>query len=76
MQKQLFRRTSTPRVSSPGGHLATGAIAGQIAGLVMAVVMVAVFTVSLGKGAAHLVFGLGLAFFPWVHAKLDQLHGV
>ncbi len=36
--------------TSLGRHLAAGALAGQVAGLVMAVVVMAVFTLFLGKG--------------------------
>ncbi len=38
-------------VTSPGRQLAAGAIAGQISGLIMAVVMMAVFTIFLGRAA-------------------------
>ena len=49
--------------SSPGRHLAAGAIAGQIAGLIMAVVMMAVFTLFLGKGPLYPVQVIGSFVF-------------
>lgn len=49
--------------SSPGRHLAAGAIAGQIAGLIMAVVMMAVFTIFLGKGPLYPVQVIGSFVF-------------
>jgi hypothetical protein len=46
-----------------GRDLVTGAIAGQIAGLVMAVVVMAVFTVFLGKGPLYPVQVIGSLVF-------------
>jgi hypothetical protein len=48
---------------SPNRHLASGAIAGQISGLVMAVVMMAVFTLFLGKGPLFPVQVIGSFVF-------------
>lgn len=44
-------------------HLAAGAIAGQIAGLIMAAVVMAVFTVFLGKGPLYPVQVIGSLVF-------------
>jgi hypothetical protein len=49
--------------SSPGRHIAAGAIAGQISGLVMAVVVMAVFTIFLGKGPLYPVQVIGSFIF-------------
>ena len=49
--------------SSPGRQLAAGAIAGQISGLIMAVVMMAVFTIFLGKGPLYPVQVIGSFVF-------------
>jgi hypothetical protein len=49
--------------SSPGRHLAAGAIAGQISGLLMAVVVMAVFTLFLGKGPLFPVQVIGSFVF-------------
>jgi len=50
-------------VTSPGRQLAAGAIAGQISGLIMAVVMMAVFTIFLGKGPLSPVQVIGSFIF-------------
>src|SRR5512140_2837620 len=47
------------RSSSIGHDLATGVLAGQIAGLVMAVVVMLVFTLFLGKGPLYPVQVIG-----------------
>jgi hypothetical protein len=49
--------------SSPGRDLAAGAITGQIAGLIMAVVMMAVFAIFLGKGPLYPVQVIGSFIF-------------
>lgn len=58
--------------SSPGRYLAAGAIAGQISGLIMAVVMMAVFTVFLGKGPLYPVQVIGSLVFG--DAALQGFH--
>jgi hypothetical protein len=49
--------------SSPGRHLVAGAVTGQIAGLIMAVVVMAVFTIFLGKGPLYPVQVIGSFVF-------------
>lgn len=58
--------------SSPGRYLAAGAMAGQISGLIMAVVMMAVFTVFLGKGPLYPVQVIGS--FVFGDAALQGFH--
>ena len=58
--------------SSPGRYLAAGAIAGQISGLIMAVVMMAVFTIFLGKGPLYPVQVIGSLVFG--DAALQGFH--
>ena len=58
--------------SSPGRYLAAGAIAGQISGLIMAVVMMAVFTIFLGKGPLYPVQVIGS--FVFGDAALQGFH--
>jgi hypothetical protein len=58
----LPQDVSTP-ASSPGRDLAAGAITGQIAGLIMAVVMMAVFTLFIGKGPLFPVQVIGSFIF-------------
>jgi len=59
----------TQTKASLGHDLAAGALAGQVAGLIMAVVMMAVFTVFLGKGPLFPVQVIGSFVFgePAVH---------
>ncbi|HET9595130.1 MAG TPA: hypothetical protein VFP65_06100 [Anaeromyxobacteraceae bacterium] len=49
--------------ASPRGHITAGAIAGQISGLLMAVVVMAVFTIFLGKGPLYPVQVIGSFVF-------------
>jgi hypothetical protein len=58
--------------SSPGRYLAAGAIAGQISGLIMAVVMIAVFTIFLGKAPLYPVQVIGS--FVFGDAALQGFH--
>jgi hypothetical protein len=62
-QAQTAVSNELQAVSSPGRHLAAGAIAGQISGLVMAVVVMAVFTLFLGKGPLYPVQVIGSFVF-------------
>lgn len=59
------RALDTPALakSSLGHDLAAGALAGQVAGLVMAVVVMAVFTIFLGKGPLFPVQVIGSLVF-------------
>jgi hypothetical protein len=58
--------------SSSSRYLAAGAIAGQISGLIMAVVMMAVFTIFLGKGPLYPVQVIGS--FVFGDAALQGFH--
>jgi hypothetical protein len=60
------------RPAALGRDLVAGAIAGQIAGLVMAVVVMAVFTVFLGKGPLFPVQVIGSTVFG--EAALQGVH--
>jgi hypothetical protein len=58
LQQDVSASTASPR-----SHIAAGAIAGQIAGLIMAVVVMAVFTIFLGKGPLYPVQVIGSFVF-------------
>jgi hypothetical protein len=58
LQQDVSASTASPR-----SHIAAGAIAGQIAGLIMAVVVMAVFTIFLGKGPLYPVQVIGSFIF-------------
>jgi hypothetical protein len=62
-QAQTAYSNDIQAASSPRRQLAAGAIAGQIAGLVMAVVVMAVFTLFLGKGPLYPVQVIGSFVF-------------
>ena len=65
--------TSSPASSGLGRSLLVGAITGQLAGLIMAVVVMAVFTIFLGKGPLFPVQVIGS--FVFGDAALSGFHG-
>ena len=68
----LDHPSSTSRDRSLGRDLLAGVLAGQIAGLVMAVVVMAVFTLFLGKGPLYPVQVIGS--FVFGDAALHGIH--
>jgi hypothetical protein len=63
---------AAPQDPALGRDLVAGAIAGQIAGLVMAVVVMAVFTIFLGRGPLYPVQVIGSLVFG--DAALQGIH--
>lgn len=63
MAEAVVSQDVSAPVVSPSRHIVAGAIAGQISGLIMAVVVMAVFTIFLGKGPLYPVQVIGSFVF-------------